>query len=411
MTSTAAYTTILNLPAATSISGSESIWIVQGGTDKRTTLGEALTAGATIPYPTTTTLGGVFASSTPAAGTTYVTGLSTDGNLIYVTISGSNITGTTGSSYIVLAYGPTIKDLTLQTSDAAFTTQLVVSTAANSSATFPAGTYTLAGSSVPLGGTGSSTFTQNGVLLGNGTNPITATSAGTAGQILIGQSSAPAFQTLSGPVSISSAGATALTGYTSNGVLIGQGAGSSVVATTAGTSGQVLTAVTGGAPTFQTPGMQLLTVLTANNSATLSSSSVFTSMYDDYAIVLDNLAPSVGSYIFAQVQIVSSGYQTTGYLNVTAVTCAIDITAGGSVSSATGKGIAGWLTFTNINSTTSVKWITGRLPLFTTASAVAAVGTNGFWNGGNDAISGIQFFASSLLATGNIKIYGMRPST
>ena len=466
MTSTAAYSTVLDLPSATTISGSESFWIVQGGTDKRTTVGAALTAGATIPYPTTTTLGGVFASSTPAAGTTYVTGLSTSGNLTLTTISGSNITGTTGSSYVVLAYGPTVKDLTLQTSDAAFTTQLVVSTAANSSATFPAGTYTLAGSSVPLGGTGSSTFTQNGVIIGNGTNALTATSAGTAGQLLIGQSSAPswqtisgavtiscagvtsltgftsyallvgrgtgsvttitagtagqvligqssdpAFQTLSGPVSISSAGATALTGYTSNGVLIGQGAGSSVVATTAGTSGQVLTAVTGGAPTFQTPGMQLLTVLTANNSSIISTSSVFTSMYDDYAIVIDNLVPNLSTGILCQIQIVGGGYQNASYLNGTATTSAFDIGCGAIVSTVAGTGLSGWLTLHNINSTSVRKIFVGRPATFQSAGTMTGLPFNSMWNGGSDAISGISFFTSSNLLSGKVKIYGLRPST
>jgi hypothetical protein len=46
------------------------------------------------------------------------------------------------------------------------------------------------------GGTGASTLTSNGVLLGNGTSAITATAVGTTGQVLTGVTgSAPTFQT------------------------------------------------------------------------------------------------------------------------------------------------------------------------------------------------------------------------
>ncbi|KAG6559872.1 hypothetical protein RHABOEDO_001879 (plasmid) [Candidatus Rhabdochlamydia oedothoracis] len=54
---------------------------------------------------------------------------------------------------------------------------------------------------VPLavenGGTGNTTLTENGLLLGNGTNPTTSVPAGTNGQLLIGATGeAPAFTTL-----------------------------------------------------------------------------------------------------------------------------------------------------------------------------------------------------------------------
>jgi hypothetical protein len=48
------------------------------------------------------------------------------------------------------------------------------------------------------GGTGATTFTANGVLLGNTTSPVSATSAGTTGQVLAGvTSNAPTFQGIS----------------------------------------------------------------------------------------------------------------------------------------------------------------------------------------------------------------------
>ena len=52
---------------------------------------------------------------------------------------------------------------------------------------------------VPQGGTGASTHTQHGVLLGNGTSAITSTAAGTTGQVLTsnGAGAAPTYQTAS----------------------------------------------------------------------------------------------------------------------------------------------------------------------------------------------------------------------
>lgn len=43
---------------------------------------------------------------------------------------------------------------------------------------------------VPQGGTGATTFTDHGVLIGHGTSPLTATAAGATGTVLIGQSGA-----------------------------------------------------------------------------------------------------------------------------------------------------------------------------------------------------------------------------
>lgn len=57
---------------------------------------------------------------------------------------------------------------------------------------------------VSNGGTGNSTLSPNGVVVGNGTNPVLVTSSPSAGQVLIGNSagpSVPAFTTLSGDIS------------------------------------------------------------------------------------------------------------------------------------------------------------------------------------------------------------------
>ncbi|MBS0625618.1 MAG: hypothetical protein JSS32_06175, partial [Verrucomicrobia bacterium] len=129
--------------------------------------------------------------------------------------------------------------------------------------------------SVASGGTGRTVLTTSGVLLGEGSNNINATAAGTDGQVLIGSSSGdPAFSqitsssgTLSfttGPnllnievVSIGSlisplsvpSGGTGRTVLTTSGVLIGEGS-NNVNVTAAGTDGQVLIGSSTGDPAF-----------------------------------------------------------------------------------------------------------------------------------------------------------------
>lgn len=73
------------------------------------------------------------------------------------------------------------------------------------------------------------TYTAHGVLIGEGTSSIAATTAGTTGQVLIGATGAdPAF----GALGVNS-------GLTAHGVLLGEG-NSAIVATSAGTAGQIL---------------------------------------------------------------------------------------------------------------------------------------------------------------------------
>lgn len=124
------------------------------------------------------------------------------------------------------------------------------------------------------GGTGAQTLTIHGVLLGNTTSAITATTAGTNGQILIGgTSAAPAFATMTSsastltytpgsntlnidihaPVAIAYGGTNATTMATTDGVVYFDG--TSLVTTAVGTATQVLTSNgTGVAPTFQDAG-------------------------------------------------------------------------------------------------------------------------------------------------------------
>jgi len=142
---------------------------------------------------------------------------------------------------------------------------------------------------VSNGGTGATTFTTHGVLLGNGTSPISATAAGTTGQVLTGVTgSAPTFQapaassititgdsgggltgnsftftggttgltfagagsteTLGGDLVVSNGG-TGRTTLTNHGVLVGAGT-SAITQLAVGTNGQVLIGATGADPAF-----------------------------------------------------------------------------------------------------------------------------------------------------------------
>lgn len=83
------------------------------------------------------------------------------------------------------------------------------------------------------GGTGDATLTLHGVLIGEGTNPVNVTAAGTDGQVLTANTGAdPAFANIG-----------TKSGLTAHGVLIAEGAGA-FAATSAGTAGQIL--VSGG---------------------------------------------------------------------------------------------------------------------------------------------------------------------
>ncbi|MBS0626524.1 MAG: hypothetical protein JSS32_10790, partial [Verrucomicrobia bacterium] len=119
------------------------------------------------------------------------------------------------------------------------------------------------------GGTGQSSLVSNGVLIGQGTNPAVAATAGTNGQLLIGASSLdPAFATVSsitntitfiiGPSQLSidlatqiqpNFGGTGRASLTSHGVLIGEGV-SAINVTSAATNGQMLIGSTGADPAF-----------------------------------------------------------------------------------------------------------------------------------------------------------------
>jgi len=142
---------------------------------------------------------------------------------------------------------------------------------------------------VPNGGTGRTVLTSFGVLLGEGSNNINVTNAGTNGQLLIGGTGTdPKFSTvtsslatltfsvgsgtlnidLNAPVTVPFGG-TGRTVLTSFGVLLGEGSGN-VNVTAAGTNGQLLIGGTGTDPKFSTVTSSLATLTFSVGSGTLN---------------------------------------------------------------------------------------------------------------------------------------------
>jgi hypothetical protein len=93
---------------------------------------------------------------------------------------------------------------------------------------------------VSNGGTGATTLTTNGVLLGNGTSAITAAAPSAASQILIANaSSVPTWVAMTGDVQIGSTGTTAIGANKVLDTMLRQGAATSVIGRSANSTGNV----------------------------------------------------------------------------------------------------------------------------------------------------------------------------
>lgn len=110
------------------------------------------------------------------------------------------------------------------------------------------------------------TYTAHGVLLGEGTGSIVATAAGSDGQVLTGNSAAdPAFAAIG-----------TKSGLTAHGVVLGEGT-SAFAATAAGSTGQVLIGASGADPAFGALGVNSnLTGLVVGNTNSAFTATTFT---------------------------------------------------------------------------------------------------------------------------------------
>lgn len=244
---------------------------------------------------------------------------------------------------------------------------------------------------VAEGGTGAITLTAHGVLIGEGTSAITPTAVGTTGQVLTGVTAsdpvwaAPAAssisitgnsggaltgnaftftggttgltfagsgstETLGGTLVVSNGGSGAGT-FTAHGVLLGEGT-SAFGVTAVGTTGQVLTGVTGADPVWAAPAASVFpwTATTADaslvvnngyiaNKAGLLTMTLPASATVGQVIAITNINTAVGwriaqnasQQIFMGNQSTTSG--VTGYLEATALGDTVNLictTAGSS---------------------------------------------------------------------------------
>jgi hypothetical protein len=156
--------------------------------------------------------------------------------------------------------------------------------------------------------------------------------------------------------------------------------------------------------------MTLLNVVTVSAAANISDTSSFTSAYNDYLIMLDNIVPATNGVNF-NCQVQSGGsFQTSGYVSQGGATSYFDLLAGSAaLSNAVGYGYSGQLWLHGANSA-NYKALIARNDLWWSAAGTVGGNSNaiGAWTGGTGAITGIQCQASTGNVTGTMSIYGLR---
>jgi len=173
---------------------------------------------------------------------------------IPVTIAdgGTNATSMTNTDGVVYFDGTKLNTTTVGTA-----AQVLTSNGAGMAPTF----QNPAASSITIAGDSGGGLTGNSFTFTGSTTGLTFAGAGTT-------------ETLGGTLVVGNGG-TGATTFTSHGVLLGNTT-SAITATAAGTTGQVLTGVTGSAPTFQSPAASSITISGDSGGGLTGSSFTFT---------------------------------------------------------------------------------------------------------------------------------------
>lgn len=295
------------------------------------------------------------------------------------------------------------------------------------------GTITTAGTisltspvTVSLGGTGTTTLTNHGLLVGAGTTSVTVVAVPASGTILQGNSGADPTWTATPTHGVqgTTRGTLALAGSTTGTVTIQPNTSGTVWSMTlpanTGTSGQFLqtdgtgttswAAAAGGSVTF-------ISEATASNSATLDFTGL-TNAYETYMLVLTNLVPATNGVV-PWIRVGTGGtptYQTTSYVNPDASSTdamhfqptSVDV----SIDNTANYGISGILYFTNLSGA-AAKYMYSSVVNYK-SSAVKVPNTSSGWRGlwdSTTAVTAIRFmFSSGSASAGTIALYGIKNS-
>lgn len=216
-------------------------------------------------------------------------------------------------------------------------------------------------------------------------------------------------------------GGTGLTTLTAGGVLVGAGTGN-VEVTTSGTAGQVLTSTGAGtAPTFQSPAsaLALLSTVTASSSATADIETTFNSTYDTYLLIANDIQPSVnGDSIWVRMKIGGAYVSTGTYRYVLNSISGTGVGTGNTFASQTATEINLLLSTGNTETANLVAYIyrpsgtTNQKTMSwqgqTGASGGQMTGSTGSaGNSGTSALTGIRFLCSTGNISGTFRLYGI----
>lgn len=282
-----------------------------------------------------------------------------------------------------------------------------------------------AASSIQVGSTTVTSGTANNLLYNNagtlGNNTIASFLTAGLGIGITGTTNATVATNFVAGTGLSITGSTAQTfalggTNTAHGLIVWEGASSTLGNTGAGTVGQF--AASGGAsadPTMASGPWTLLNTLTASNSASLSDTTHVTSSYNEYLIVIENLLPATTSTT-CELQVHSSGsFQVTGYLSSmlfasgtsTGAQSATTFIQCGVASSGqnSGMGVTGEIMFFN-PSASSIHAFKGETVQSSTTSTALNSAIGGYWTTAA-IIDGFQLISSSgNWASGTVKLYG-----
>ena len=227
------------------------------------------------------------------------------------------------------------------------------------------------------------------------------------------------------PVSVPNGGTGNATA-TANTVPINNGT-SAQAATNVGTTGSCVAGVTGGTPQFTAGCRELLVVLTANNSTTLTDTTHITSAYTNYELVFNQLIVGTNNSTCVINVYVTGVLQTSGYFGTYSgfsvglsrggyVTYGVPCSYQASTQANTQPGINGTIRLYSPSITSTTHSMLGAV-VFPDGTGESLLQIGGGYNAASGAVTGIQVCDSTSpptcltgangLVSGTVSIYGI----